>query len=116
ELAQQDPEAARRARAETRLMMGTAMHYNDAHYEDMVRVLNSAMDSPPDIAKDAHFTLAIVHLSFENPVDAATSMRRALELIEQLRQSGDSDPRLAEQEQEAREFFQQIAQGDPKKN
>jgi tetratricopeptide (TPR) repeat protein len=97
-------------------MLGTAMHYNDAHYEDIVRVLKSTLDSPPDIAKDAYFTLAVVHLSFENPSEAAAAMRRALELIEELRRSGDSDLRLAEQEEEAREFFQQMAQSDPKKN
>ena len=112
ELARQDVEAARRARAETRLMMATAMHYNDAHYEDIVRVLMSALDSPPDIQKDAHFTLAVVHLSFEHLADAAASMRQALDLIDALRRSGHADPRLVEQEQEAREFFQQIAEVD----
>jgi hypothetical protein len=110
ELAQQDPEAARRARAESRLMMATAMHYNDAHFDDIVRVLKSTLDSPPEIQKDAHFTLAVVQLSFEHPADAAASMRQALDLIEALKRSGHDDPRLVEQEQEAREFFQQIAE------
>jgi hypothetical protein len=110
ELATQDPEAARRARAETRLLLGTAMHYNEAHYEDVVRVLKAALDSPLDVQKDAQFTLAIVHLSFENAGEAASAMRRALELIDELKRSGSDDPRLTEQEREAEEFFQHIAE------
>ena len=109
ELEREDPEAAQRARAETRLLMATAMHYVEAHYEDIVRVLKAALDAPIDVQKDAQFTLAIVHLSFGNSPEAATAMRRALDLIDELKRSGSTDPRLSEQEEEAREFFQQIA-------
>lgn len=110
ELEREDPQAAQRARAETRLLMATAMHYIDAPYEDIVRVLKAALDAPIDVQKDAQFTIAIVHLSFGNPTEAASAMRRALDLIDDLKRSGSTDPRFAEQEEEAREFFQQIAE------
>src|SRR6266404_1103585 len=40
-------EDARAFRAEARLLMATAMHYADAAYEDIVRLLSFAMDAPP---------------------------------------------------------------------
>jgi len=109
ELEREDPECARRARAETRLLMATAMHYVETHYDDIVRVLKAALDAPADVQKDVQFTLAIVHLSSGNLNEAAAAMRRALDLIDELRRSGSTDPRLSEQEEEARQFFQQIA-------
>ena len=64
DLAKEDKEAARRAKAEVRLMMATAMHYTDGHYDDIVKQLGLAMDAPPLVQKDACFTLAVVQLSF----------------------------------------------------
>jgi hypothetical protein len=109
EIEQADAELARRLRAEARLLLGTALHYNDASFEDITKVLNLALNAPPEIAKDVWFTLAVVQLSFEHPNEAAESMRKAMEIIEQLIKSGKTDPRLKEQEQEAKEFFQQIS-------
>ena len=74
--------AAQRCRAEARLLMATAMHYADGHYEDIVRVLSFALESPAEIQKDVFFTLAVVHLSFGNSQEARLAMQRALELIE----------------------------------
>jgi hypothetical protein len=110
EISTTDPEAAQRARAEARLLLGTALHYNDASYEDITKVLNLALTAPPEIAKDVWFTLAIVHLSFDHRAEAAEAMLKSIELIEQLIAMGNQDPRLREQEQEAKEFFQQISE------
>jgi hypothetical protein len=114
EIGNTDQELARRARAEARLLLGTALHYNDASYEDITQVLNLALNAPPEIAKDVWFTLAVVHLSFDHGVEAAEAMRKALDLIEQLLKNGPPDPRLKEQEQEAKDFFQQL--GAPNAN
>ena len=110
EIEQTDAELARRLRADARLLLGTALHYNDASYEDITKVLNLALNAPPEIAKDVWFTLAIVQLSFGYPNEAAESMRKAMEIIEQLVAGGDKDPRLKEQAQEAKEFFQQVSE------
>ncbi len=112
EIEQSDAELSRRLRAEARLLLGTALHYNDASYEDITKVLNLALNAPPEIAKDVWFTLAVVQLSFDHTNEAAESMRKAMEMIEQFIKTGNPDPRLREQEAEAREFFQQIATPD----
>jgi tetratricopeptide (TPR) repeat protein len=110
EIAAVDPERAKQFRAEARLMMATAMHYNDAHYEDILRVLNAALDSPPQLQKDVYFTLAVLHLSFDHVEEAKAAMNKALEIISQLRSSGTPDPdgSLAAQEQEAQHFLEQV--------
>src|SRR3954453_17407371 len=87
EMAAADVERARQARAETRLLLETAMHYNDAHYEDILRVLNAALDAPPQIQKDVYFTLAVFHVSFDHVEDARAAMEKALELMSELRNS-----------------------------
>jgi hypothetical protein len=110
EIEKSDPELARRLRAEARLLLGTALHYNDASYEDITKVLNLALNAPPEVAKDVLFTLAVVHLSFDHVPEAADAMRKAMEIIEQMIASGNTDPRLNEQAQEAKEFFQQISE------
>ena len=109
ELLALDATLARRLIAETRLMMAAAMHYNDAHYEDIVRVLNSALDSPDEVRKDALFTLAVVHLSFEKPEAARQSMQQCLELISELCRQGADDGSLLQQEQEAAQFLSGLA-------
>ncbi|HWK30641.1 MAG TPA: hypothetical protein VNR20_01035 [Terriglobales bacterium] len=108
EIAAADPDAARAARAETRLMMATAMHYNDAHYEDIMRVLKSAMDSPADIRKDVAFTAGIVHASFDHLAEAREAMSKALEAIAELRGKGSEDAELAERERDVTEFLSQL--------
>src|SRR5271168_1987791 len=42
-------EAARRGKAEARVLLGSAMHFNDGPYEDIVRVLTFALDSPAEV-------------------------------------------------------------------
>ena len=108
EIAAADPDPARAARAETRLMMATAMHYNDAHYEDIMRVLKSAMDSPADIRKDVAFTAGIVHASFDHLAEAREAMSKALEAIAELRGKGSEDAELAERERDVTEFLSQL--------
>ena len=108
EIAAADPDAARAARAETRLMMATAMHYNDAHYEDIMRVLKSAMDSPADIRKDVAFTAGVVHASFDHFAEARDAMGKALEAIAELRGKGSEDAELAERERDVTEFLSQL--------
>jgi hypothetical protein len=100
-----DPEPARAARAETRLLMANAMHHNDAHYDDLVRVLNAALDSPPEVQKDAWFTLAVVHASFDQPAAARDAMQHCLDLIPRLRRHAPSAEALDQLEAEARRFL-----------
>jgi hypothetical protein len=103
------PELARRFRAEARLMLATAMHYDDRAYEDILQQLVYALDSPPEVQKDAHFTLAVVHLSFGNVAEARTSMLQALDVISTLRNSGAEDAAtLDRQESEARQFLSEL--------
>lgn len=111
ELAQRDAEAARRAKAEVRLMMATAMHYADGHYDDIVRQLSLAMDSPPLIQKDACFTLAVVQLSFGHPQEAKSAMEQCLALLGELRRSNlpDLDNSLDTQKNEAQQFLRELA-------
>ena len=108
EIAAADPDAARAARAETRLMMATAMHYNDAHYEDIMRVLKSAMDSPADIRKDVAFTAGVVHASFDHFAEAREAMSKSLEAIAELRGKGSEDAELADRERDVTEFLSQL--------
>jgi hypothetical protein len=110
EIAATDPDASRAARAETRLIMATAMHYNEAHYEDIMRVLKSAMDSPPDVRKDVAFTAGIVHASFDHFAEARESMANTLEAIAELRGKGSEDPELAEKEADVVQFLSKLPQ------
>jgi hypothetical protein len=102
-----DLETSRRGRAEARLLMATAMHYAEGHYEDIVSVLTFALDSPEEIQKDAFFTLGVVHLSFGNRQEAGLAMRKSLDIIGRLRAGGES-PELRMQEREAREFLREL--------
>src|SRR2546421_6480896 len=115
ELAEQDAELARASRAEARLIMATAMHYNESHYEDIVRVLNSALDSPPVVQKDVYFTLAVLHASFDRDEPARAAMEKALALIESLKTSADAAERqsLDEKEKEARQFLKELGKAHP---
>jgi hypothetical protein len=110
EIAATDPDVSRAARAETRLIMATAMHYNEAHYEDIMRVLKSAMDSPPDVRKDVAFTAGIVHASFDHFAEARESMANTLEAIAELRGKGSEDPELAEKEADVVQFLSKLPQ------
>lgn len=104
-----DPETARAAKAETRLMMATAMHYNDAHYEDIVRVLKSAGDSPEWTKKDVLFTSAVVHASFNKKEEARAAMDEALAIIGKLRGSKSADREALDmQESEGESFLKQL--------
>lgn len=108
EIAVVDLEAARAAKAETRLTMATAMHYNDAHYEDIMRVLKAAMDSPPEVRKDVAFTAGVVHASFDHFSEAREAMANTLAAIAELRGRGAEDPDLAEKEVDVAEFLTQL--------
>lgn len=110
ELSKQDAEATRRAKAEVRLMMATAMHYADGHYDDIVRQLSLAMDAPPLIQKDACFTLAVVQLSYGHRQEAQNAMEQCLALIGELRRSNlpDLDNSLDAQAHEARQFLREL--------
>jgi hypothetical protein len=104
-----DPETARACKAETRLMMATAMHYNEAHYEDVLRVLKSAADAPDSIKKDVLFTTAVLHASFNKKEEARTTMAEALSLIRSLRGSHAADREALDmQESEAESFLKQL--------
>ena len=104
-----DVEAARAAKAETRLMMATAMHYNEAHYEDVMRVLKSAADSPDATKKDVLFTTAVVHASFNKKEEARAAMNDALSIIRHLRGSAAADREALDmQESEAESFLKQL--------
>jgi hypothetical protein len=113
-------DAARQHRAETRLLMATAMHYNESHYEDILRVLNAALDSPLQIQKDVNFTLAVLHTSFDHVEEARTAMEKSLEQIAQVRASGgqtlskDEIRALDAQEQEATQFLNQLGTASAK--
>jgi len=115
DIAEQDAEAARAARAETRLILATAMHYNESHYEDIVRVLNAALDSPPPVQKDVYFTLAVLHASFDRDEPARSAMEKCLAIVEGLRTSasGEECAALDEKESEARQFLKQLGRPHP---
>jgi hypothetical protein len=108
ELAKKDSAASRRARAEVRLLMATAMHYTDGHYDDIVKQLGLAMESPPDIQKDSCFTLAVVQLSFGHVQEARATMQQCLVLIASLRKAAPNDPALIAQEKEAQQFLAEM--------
>jgi hypothetical protein len=103
-------EAARRFRAEARLLMATAMHYADGHYEDIVKVLSFAVESPLEIQKDVFFTLAVVHLSFGQENEARMAMLRSLELMRQLKEAGQSSAALDAQVEEANAFVKDLGE------
>ena len=110
DLAKRDKDAGRRAKAEVRLMLATAMHYTDGHYDDIVKQLSLAMDAPPLVQKDACFTLAVVQLSFGHQPEAKNAMEQCLKLIAELRRSNlpDLDGSLATQEREAEQFLREL--------
>ena len=107
-------EDARRARAECRLLMATAMHYTGTHHEDVLKVLNFALDSPPEIQRDAYFTIAVVELSNERADNARVAMQQCLAIIGDLRRAGFADPegRMEQQETEALEFLAGLETGE----
>ena len=115
DIAEEDAEAARAARAETRLIMATAMHYNESHYEDIVRVLNAALDSPANVQKDVYFTLAVLHASFDRDEPARAAMEKCAALISTLRDSasGEDLAALDEKEKEARQFLKELGKAHP---
>lgn len=115
DIAEQDAEAARSARAETRLIMATAMHYNESHYEDIVRVLNAALDSPAHVQKDVYFTLAVLHASFDRDEAARAAMEKCVALVQTLRASASAEDQgaLAEKEKEAQQFLKELGRPHP---
>lgn len=101
-------ESARTFRAEARLLMATALHYSDATYEDIVRLLSFAMESPPSVQKDVYFTMAVVQLSFGHSKEARESMENSLAIIENALQENPADESLDRQRDEAREFLREL--------
>jgi hypothetical protein len=114
-IGEKDAELARAARAETRLIMATAMHYAESHYEDIVRVLNAALDSPPAVQKDVYFTLAVLHASFDRDDQARGAMEKALALVQSHKISADPADRqvLEEKEREAQQFLKELGRPHP---
>jgi hypothetical protein len=114
-MGEHDAELARAARAEARLIMATAMHYNESHYEDIVRVLNAALDSPPAVQKDVYFTLAVLHASFDRDELARAAMEKALALVQNLKASAESAERklLEEKQREAQQFLKELGRPHP---
>ena len=115
DIAEEDVEAARAARAETRLIMATAMHYNESHYEDIVRVLNAALDSPANVQKDVYFTLAVLHASFDREEPARAAMEKCVALIGPLRgdASAEEIAMLDGKEKEAQQFLKELGKAHP---
>ena len=107
-------EDARRARAECRLLMATAMHYTGAQHDDVLKVLNFALDAPADTQRDAYFTIAVVELSSERTDNARVAMQQCLSLIGELKRAGQPDPegRMEQQESEALEFLAGLETGE----
>jgi tetratricopeptide (TPR) repeat protein len=114
-IGEKDAEMARAASAETRLIMATAMHYAESHYEDIVRVLNAALDSPPTVQKDVYFTLAVLHASFDRDELARAAMEKALALLHSQKVSADAAERklLEEKEREAQQFLKELGRPHP---
>src|SRR4051812_11871860 len=114
-IGEQDAELARATRAEARLIMATAMHYNESHYEDIVRVLNAALDSPAAVQKDVYFTLGVLHASFDRDELARAAMEKALALVQNLKASAESAERklLEEKEREAQQFLKELGRPHP---
>src|SRR3954468_9870865 len=114
-IGEQDAELARAARAEARLIMATAMHYNESHYEDIVRVLNAALDSPPAVQKDVYFTLAVLHASFDRDDQARSAMEKCLAIIQKLHATAPDADRtsLDEKEREAQQFLKELGRPHP---
>jgi len=110
-------DAARRCRAEVRLLLGSAMHFQDAHYEDIVRVLTYALDAPTEIRKDALFTLAVVHHSFGHAQEAVAAIERCrVELAALQGTKAESREKAAwqEQDKEAHQFLEELSSSFPK--
>ena len=114
-IGEQDQELARAARAETRLIMATAMHYNESHYEDIVRVLNAALDSPAAVQKDVYFTLAVLHASFDRDELARAAMEKCVALLQSLKgaASAEEQSALVEKEREAQQFLKELGRPHP---
>src|SRR5438270_4929722 len=114
-IGEQDAELARAARAEARLIMATAMHYNESHYEDIVRVLNAALDSPPSVQKDVYFTLAVLHASFDRDELARAAMEKCVALIGTLREAASAEERAAldEKDKDAQQFLKELGRPHP---
>lgn len=107
-------EDSRRLRAECRLLLATAMHYNGAPHGDVLKVLNFALDAPADLKRDAYFTIAVVELSNEHTDNARVAMQQCLSLIGDLKRAGFRDPegRMEQQETEALEFLAGLETGE----
>jgi hypothetical protein len=101
-------EDARIFRAEARLLMATALHYADAPYEDIIRLLSFAMESPPPVQKDVYFTMAVVQLSFGHSKEARESMENSLRIIESELESDANNESLARQRDEAKQFLREL--------
>src|SRR4051812_23822127 len=114
-IGEKDAELARASRAETRLILATAMHYAESHYEDIVRVLNAALDSPPAVQKDVYFTMAVLHASFDRDDQARGAMEKALALVQSQKTSADPADRqvLEEKEREAQQFLKELGRPHP---
>src|SRR3954466_2231127 len=114
-IGEKDAELARASRAETRLILATAMHYAESHYEDIVRVLNAALDSPPQVQKDVYFTLAVLHASFDREEPARAAMEKCVALIHSLKTSADlaECQFLDEKENEAQQFLKELGRPHP---
>ena len=114
-IGEKDSELARAARAETRLIMATAMHYAESHYEDIVRVLNAALDSPPAVQKDVYFTLAVLHASFDRDDQARAAMEKARALVQSLKTAAEPTEHraLEEKEKEAQQFLKELGRPHP---
>ncbi len=105
-------EDSRRARAETRLLLATAMHYNEAHHDDIARVLQAALDAPAEVRKDVWFTLAVIEASAGETNKAREAMEQCLAAIAGLRAGGTDSADLEDlndKEAEAREFLRSLA-------
>ena len=75
-----------------------------------MKVLSFAVESPLDVQKDVFFTLAVVHLSFGQENEARMAMLRSLELMRQLKESGNSSSALETQVQEANAFMKDLGE------
>jgi hypothetical protein len=88
--------------------MATALHYADAPYEDIIRLLSFAMESPPPVQKDVYFTMAVVQLSFGHSKEARESMENSLRIIESELESDANNESLARQRDEAKQFLREL--------
>ena len=112
EMQKESAELARRCRSECRLMLATAMHYDDRHHDDIMRVLSAALESPPEVQKDVLFTMAVVQLSFGHKQQAREFMEQSMAAIKQVQEqgAGPGDGSLDAQRREAEQFLAAIEQ------